>query len=226
MNCNTRALSHSGMPTLGVLRPIDGSDEPMQPAPPAKVPEFVLYVHPDCPKSIELVQLLNKCPLSQLLIQNVCNIDPRPAWLNGVPMLANTKVGLVYKGSDAIIVVNRLIDLHIKSTKLPPQTNSRQLSQQRPESLNGSEKIGPSRDLHEEMTRRQMNNKQSSLNDKKMDMTSPFDEDNNNNLFQAGSSLGASVISLPDNSHRYEADQAGSENMKEYQNRRNGQSQQ
>jgi hypothetical protein len=52
-------------------------------------------------------------------VENVIDIIPRPAWLDGTPTLVDVNVGVLYKGSDALIVLD-----HMRQSQLarpPPQ---------------------------------------------------------------------------------------------------------
>jgi hypothetical protein len=91
-------------------------------APPPAVPEFVLYVHPNSPQSMQLYQYLQKYQLPQVFVQDVTTLQNKPSWLDGVPILADTKIGLLYRGSDAITFVNNLVGLHVKTqeSKIEP----------------------------------------------------------------------------------------------------------
>ncbi len=40
--------------------------------------------------------------------ENVMDIIPRPAWLDGTPTLVDVSVGVLYKGSDALIVLEHM----------------------------------------------------------------------------------------------------------------------
>lgn len=41
-------------------------------------------------------------------VENVIDIIPRPAWLDGTPILVDVGVGVLYKGSDALIVLDHM----------------------------------------------------------------------------------------------------------------------
>ena len=73
-------------------------------------PEYVLYVSPACSKSIALVNLLRSVPQDKILIQDVKLLNVLPPWLNGTPLLVQTKFGITYKGTDAINYVKMLLN--------------------------------------------------------------------------------------------------------------------
>ena len=41
-------------------------------------------------------------------LENVHDISPRPAWLDGTPTLVDVSVGVLYKGTDALIVLENM----------------------------------------------------------------------------------------------------------------------
>lgn len=41
-------------------------------------------------------------------VENVVDISPLPAWLDGTPTLVDVSVGVLYKGSDALIVLDHM----------------------------------------------------------------------------------------------------------------------
>jgi hypothetical protein len=47
-------------------------------------------------------------PLPNILQQDVQLLTEHPVWLCGTPMLADTKLGLLYKGSDVIMIINHM----------------------------------------------------------------------------------------------------------------------
>jgi hypothetical protein len=113
---NTRKPLHSGTPTRGVIRPEEFTSEPQQltpTSPPPKTPSFVLYVRPSCSPSTELLRKIHQNPLPEIFIQNINHMQDRPQWLVGSPTLVDTKVGLIYKGTDAVLYIDRLLALRI-----------------------------------------------------------------------------------------------------------------
>jgi hypothetical protein len=59
-------------------------------------------------------------PLHQVFQQNVVLLQDRPPWLDGVPMLADTNLGMVYRGTDCMIFVEKLMELErSKKSKKP-----------------------------------------------------------------------------------------------------------
>jgi hypothetical protein len=61
-------------------------------------------------------------------VENVADIIPRPAWLDGTPTLVDVSVGVLYKGSDALIVLD-----HMRQTQTQQQAQeqAQQAAQQR-----------------------------------------------------------------------------------------------
>ncbi len=94
----------------------------MQARPPATQsnaqPLYVLYIRQGCPRSQALTEALSRDPIPGLLIQDVNKIDPIPGWLDGTPTFADVATGNIYKGSDAMLCVQRLIE-HKKSLQPP-----------------------------------------------------------------------------------------------------------
>ena len=78
------------------------------PSPPPSQPAFVLYVHNKCTTSQSLLAQLEKTPIPNIFIQNIALLQDRPRWLDGVPVLADTKLGVVYKGTDCIVFLDKL----------------------------------------------------------------------------------------------------------------------
>ena len=74
-------------------------------------PPFVLYFHPQCTNSISLLRQFQQTPISSVFLQDVRLLQQRPEWLNGTPMLVDTKMGLMYRGTDAIQFVTTLARL-------------------------------------------------------------------------------------------------------------------
>lgn len=57
-------------------------------------------------------------------IENVMDIIPRPAWLDGTPTLVDVSVGVLYKGSDALIVMEHMRQKQARASVFrepPPQ---------------------------------------------------------------------------------------------------------
>lgn len=76
----------------------------------SNLPEYVCYVHPSCPHSQRAMKLTSQ--MKSVLVQNVATISDKPSWLTGVPILANTHLGVVYKGSDAFTLLSKLLQQH------------------------------------------------------------------------------------------------------------------
>lgn len=234
----------SGIPHFGVVRPqptamdisppqqVQAVAQPPVPPQPQRVPDFVLYVHPQCPRSGELLELLYEHPLSQILTQNVEDIPNKPPWLDGVPTLADTKIGLVYKGSDAMTFVKNLIGLQIKHRekqeqfmRLQQQQQQQMLQPQEQRSQYEGQRKTP-RDMNQQLALRRFPDvikEAPTVQEKKETKKSPMDD-----LFQPDDSpgmlSGSTSISLPDNSHRYQTSSKVSESsLTDYQNRRQAQ---
>ena len=95
-------------------------------------PEFVLYVSPKCDVSKALLALIQVIPteLNKIYIQDVTLLSQKPSWLNGTPILGETKTGVIHRGTYAITYVHKLVNIflqekpviaEVKSNKLPPQ---------------------------------------------------------------------------------------------------------
>jgi hypothetical protein len=74
-------------------------------------PAFVLYIHSKCEHCQTIQRRLQDHPLPTVYIQNVVLIQDRPQWLNGVPIIADTHMGLLYKGSDCLVFLTKLWEL-------------------------------------------------------------------------------------------------------------------
>ena len=122
--------SSYGLPQAGTMRfqrpPLPTQHQPPptqhQPPPPAQArPNLVLYTHPNCPQSNGLIQQLMQRPRIQgLHIQDVNKLTERPPWLDGVPTLADTRLGIVYKGSDALMFMEKVIQQSASLPVSPP----------------------------------------------------------------------------------------------------------
>lgn len=92
---------------------------PMMPTHPA----YVLYLEPT-------LNLLNQTLLKSIQphhkdvfkLQIVTKMKERPPWLNGVPILADTKLGLIYRGTDCVTMTKKLLSNYIPPPPLqtPP----------------------------------------------------------------------------------------------------------
>lgn len=71
-------------------------------------PDFVLYFHPNCPTCRLLLPKLQGQAVPNVYVQNVLLLQNRPPWLNGVPILADTHLGMIYRGTDAMIFLESL----------------------------------------------------------------------------------------------------------------------
>lgn len=54
-------------------------------------------------------------------VENVVDIMPRPAWLDGTPTLVDVNVGVLYKGSDSLIVLDHMRQSQAAMPPPPPQ---------------------------------------------------------------------------------------------------------
>ena len=88
--------------------PIQHLPPPEVPVLKAQTPDFVLYIHPNCKTSNTIRQRLQNKPLDNVFIKNILLLQTRPKWLNGVPILADAKLGLIYKGSDCLVFLDKL----------------------------------------------------------------------------------------------------------------------
>lgn len=75
-------------------------------------PEYVLYYLPNCQVYASLRQKLEFHPLKTVLQVNLLSLGgQRPPTLNGSPIIVETKLGTLYRGTDAIILLNKLLQL-------------------------------------------------------------------------------------------------------------------
>lgn len=88
-------------------------------------PDFVLYFHPNCPVCRPLLQKLEHKSIPKVYVQNVLLLDNRPPWLNGVPILADTTLGMIYRGTDALIFLESLAKSRSSSLKDHKEVNTR-----------------------------------------------------------------------------------------------------
>ena len=72
-------------------------------------PDFVLYFHPKCPTCGLILAKMRTISLRNIYLQNVIMLQDRPPWLDGVPILADTHLGMIYRGTDAMIFLDSLI---------------------------------------------------------------------------------------------------------------------
>lgn len=72
-------------------------------------PDFIAYIKPTCTPSRKIRDNLNEHPLPNVFLQNVLLLESMPAWMNGTPIVADTKLGLIYKGTDAQVFISKLI---------------------------------------------------------------------------------------------------------------------
>lgn len=89
---------------------------PITPAP----PKFVVYFHPRCKCSQDILEMFKQAPSNQVYLQNVVLLQHRPEWLNGTPILVDTNLGLLYRGTDAKHLVRNMCELQIKQLSNPP----------------------------------------------------------------------------------------------------------
>jgi len=85
----------------------------------------VLYISTDC----KVCHALRARGIpSGVRVENVVDIIPRPAWLDGTPTMVDVSVGVLYKGSDALIVME-----HMRQTQTQQaQQQAQQIAQAPP----------------------------------------------------------------------------------------------
>ncbi len=96
---------------------------PQPPQPPTSTsspPKFVVYFHPRCKCSLDILEMFKQAPSNQVYLQNVVLLQHRPEWLNGTPILVDTNLGLLYRGTDAKHLVRNMCELQIKQLSNPP----------------------------------------------------------------------------------------------------------
>lgn len=86
----------------------------------AQQQQFILYIHPHCPTSRGLSTALRKQPRPDVYVQNVQLLEEKPEWLDGVPIVADTAMGLIYRGTDAVMFMDKLHTLPFPPTFPPP----------------------------------------------------------------------------------------------------------
>lgn len=69
----------------------------------------MLYVQSKCFPSRQLQELLQEYPTPTLVVQDAHQLHDKPDWLIGTPSIVDIKLGLLYKGSDAICLVQKLV---------------------------------------------------------------------------------------------------------------------
>jgi hypothetical protein len=74
-------------------------------------PSYIVYVSMKCPVSAQLLTKLNKKPVPNTLVQDVHKLKEYPTWLNGTPIVADTGLGLIYKGTDALVLLEKLSNI-------------------------------------------------------------------------------------------------------------------
>lgn len=89
--------------------------------PRSRRPDFVLYFRRSCRNSLQLLNLLDQRPLTQVYQQDIDFLTSLPSWLTGTPALVDTKLGLVYKGTDAKVFIEKLCRLKIESMRIAPK---------------------------------------------------------------------------------------------------------
>ena len=93
---------------------------PISTPPTSAPPKFVVYFHPRCKCSQDILEMFKQAPSNQVYLQNVVLIQHRPEWLNGTPILVDTNLGLLYRGTDAKHLVRNMCELQIKQLSNPP----------------------------------------------------------------------------------------------------------
>jgi len=91
------------------------------PTTPTPTPSFVIYFHPRCKTSQEILGMFQRSPSNLVYLQNVVLLQQIPQWLNGTPILVDTNLGLLYKGSDAKQFVHNMCQLNNKQSTSSPQ---------------------------------------------------------------------------------------------------------
>ena len=76
-------------------------------------PDYVLYYLPKCKAAAELLYKFSKVPLTNVHLQNILLLGAsKPQAINGSPIVVETKMGTLYRGTDAIILMNKLFKLY------------------------------------------------------------------------------------------------------------------
>eukprot|EP00466_Bigelowiella_natans_P005337 jgi/Bigna1/136854/aug1.36_g11562 len=122
-------LQNGGRPQAGVFRqgPTSTTTTVSVKTSPAVQPDFVLYVQPRCKKSQSLVGIVESSGIRPplIMIQDVRILSVLPEWLHTTPVCADARLGLIYKGDDAVTVVERLCrmkqdpDQRMEASSLP-----------------------------------------------------------------------------------------------------------
>lgn len=110
-NPQMMAAHRSMQATTTTSMDIDETQPAAPPEPPASPPQttHVVYTLASCPNSIKILQALAQNHVPSILVQDVRKLNQKPAWLNGVPLVADTQFGLLYRGSDAMLIIDKLI---------------------------------------------------------------------------------------------------------------------
>ena len=120
----------------GVESPQDQpAPQPHLPISPPVTPsrtDFVLYFHPKCPICTKLLGKLDSTPLDNVFLQNVMMLTDPPQWINGVPLLADTRLGLVYRGTDCMVFLDKMMIMPA-TTPAPPSAPTTPVMPHEPE---------------------------------------------------------------------------------------------
>lgn len=74
------------------------------------IPRYILYTRISCFTSTNLLQRIANSKGGHIIhIQDADAITHRPKWLDGTPILADTELGIVYKGTNAKTVLERIL---------------------------------------------------------------------------------------------------------------------
>lgn len=87
----------------------------------------VLYVSNEC-KTCHAIR--GRGVPSGVRVENVFDIRPHPAWLDGTPTLVDVSVGVLYKGSDALIVLDHMRETQAQQAQIQAQIQAQQIQAQ------------------------------------------------------------------------------------------------
>ena len=98
------------------------------PPPQPQAPAYVMYFKPKCTPCRRMLRTLAENRLSTVFVQNIWLLAHLPPWLDGTPILADTRLGVIYRGTDAQVFLDKLISAAMAPppplpiTQTPPES--------------------------------------------------------------------------------------------------------
>ena len=125
-----RSLQSSRSPPPPTPQPLPDVEEKTESPELPDVPDYVLYVHPKCPTCRSIKERLGPHQLPKVYMQNVLLLQDRPPWMDGVPSIADTHLGMIYRGTDALVFLESLIKVYQNEQQKANRALSRVLAAQ------------------------------------------------------------------------------------------------